>query len=513
MAATRAQEHLILSGATDLERRNPPADLSEPMRWVWRGFCDGLPADGASGIHEDEFEEGRPLRVRWSRLTPETLDELLPAADRTPVAAASEIEPRHEQPALELGLPPAPRALPVSRLSYSGLEAYRRCGYRFYLQRSLGLAPVESPLPPDEAAAESGMTALLRGSIVHGLIERLDFAAPGRARPTRRSPPSSSATGSTPLPADVADLRAMVERVAGSQLRDRIAAARRVRTELPFTFTLTPPGAGGRSLLMNGVVDVYAVEERRHARGRLEERRPRRPRAGRCGGGGLRDAADRLRACGAAGGGGARRGGALLPRAPGRARRGRLRGGRRRRAWSASCSSWRAGSSRAASSRRTSRTPGCARTARAGRRSASTRRSSRCGRHKSATLTDRGPAHVNLGTRMARRDRAAFVGRAGELEAIAELFVDDPPASVVLVHGPGGIGKSALLRQVADRGREAGWSPVLVEGRELPPVPDAIEEALAAAHEHERPLILIDTYERMTALGGHLRRALLAVAA
>ena len=116
---------------------------------------------------------------------------------------------------------------------------------------------------------------------------------------------------------------------------------------------------------------------------------------------------------------------------------------------------------------------------------------------------------MNLGTRMARRDRAAFVGRAGELEAIAELFVDDPAASVVLVHGPGGIGKSALLRQVADRGRQAGWSPVLVEGRELPPVPDAIEEALAAAHEHERPLILIDTYERMTALGGHLRRALL----
>jgi TPP-dependent pyruvate/acetoin dehydrogenase alpha subunit len=68
---------------------------------------------------------------------------------------------------------------------------------------------------------------------------------------------------------------------------------------------------------------------------------------------------------------------------------------------------------------------------------------------------------------------------------------------VVLVHGPGGIGKSALLRQVADRGRAAGWTPVLVEGRDLPPVPDAIEDALADAHQFERPLILIDTYERM----------------
>jgi hypothetical protein len=52
----------------------------------------------------------------------------------------------------------------------------------------------------------------------------------------------------------------MVERVAGSALRERIASARRVRTELPFAFTLTPPGAGGRSLLINGVVDVLADE-------------------------------------------------------------------------------------------------------------------------------------------------------------------------------------------------------------------------------------------------------------
>lgn len=116
---------------------------------------------------------------------------------------------------------------------------------------------------------------------------------------------------------------------------------------------------------------------------------------------------------------------------------------------------------------------------------------------------------MNLGTRMTRRDRAAFVGRTGEIRAVAELFVDDPPASVVLVHGPGGIGKSALLRQVADRGREAGWTPVMVEGRDLPPVPHAIEEALIGAHKFERPLVLIDTYERMVALGSHLRRELL----
>jgi ATP-dependent helicase/nuclease subunit A len=52
----------------------------------------------------------------------------------------------------------------------------------------------------------------------------------------------------------------MVERFAGSELLGRIARAPRVRTELPFAFTLAPPGAGGRSLLVNGVVDVHAAE-------------------------------------------------------------------------------------------------------------------------------------------------------------------------------------------------------------------------------------------------------------
>jgi ATP-dependent helicase/nuclease subunit A len=62
-------------------------------------------------------------------------------------------------------------------------------------------------------------------------------------------------------PEQVADLHDMVERFVASPLRERIARAARVRTELPFAFTLTPPGAGGRSLLINGVVDVHAAEE------------------------------------------------------------------------------------------------------------------------------------------------------------------------------------------------------------------------------------------------------------
>ena len=36
VAATRAREHLVLSGATDLEKLEAEKPLEEPMRWIWR---------------------------------------------------------------------------------------------------------------------------------------------------------------------------------------------------------------------------------------------------------------------------------------------------------------------------------------------------------------------------------------------------------------------------------------------------------------------------------------------
>jgi ATP-dependent exoDNAse (exonuclease V) beta subunit len=256
VAVTRAQDHLVLSGATDLDKRPEPAELAEPMRWIWRGFCAGLPSEGASGVHVDT-REGRDVAVAWTLCTPVTLDEVLPAADRAPAPAEMDAEPAYEQPLLELGLPAAPRALAVSRLSFSGLESYRRCGYRFFLEKTLKLAPADAPQGEDPVVA--GLGPLLRGTVVHGLLERLDFG-----RPVVPSDVDVAAAielhGVEALPENVEDVRAMVERVAASELRERIAGARRIRTELPFAFTLAPPGAGGRSLLINGVVDVLADE-------------------------------------------------------------------------------------------------------------------------------------------------------------------------------------------------------------------------------------------------------------
>lgn len=101
------------------------------------------------------------------------------------------------------------------------------------------------------------------------------------------------------------------------------------------------------------------------------------------------------------------------------------------------------------------------------------------------------------------------MGRAAELSFLTRCLGDDPPACVVLLCGPGGIGKSTLLRELARRAAGRGWDVFAVDGRELAPEPGALEAMLASARESERPLLLIDSFERMTALAGYLRSGLL----
>lgn len=114
-----------------------------------------------------------------------------------------------------------------------------------------------------------------------------------------------------------------------------------------------------------------------------------------------------------------------------------------------------------------------------------------------------------LASRLESVDRERFVGRAVELAALESCLEQDSSMSVIHVYGPGGIGKSTLLREFARRAEARGWERFVVEGRELTPSPDALEALLSAAAGSPRPLVLIDTYERMNGLGGYLRRALL----
>jgi hypothetical protein len=63
---------------------------------------------------------------------------------------------------------------------------------------------------------------------------------------------------------------------------------------------------------------------------------------------------------------------------------------------------------------------------------------------------------------------AAFVGRAAELELVrAALATDPPPYALLHVHGPGGVGKTALLRRWASEAEQAGRTVIALGGRRL----------------------------------------------
>jgi hypothetical protein len=120
-----------------------------------------------------------------------------------------------------------------------------------------------------------------------------------------------------------------------------------------------------------------------------------------------------------------------------------------------------------------------------------------------------------LAARLEDRDRGRFVGRESELAFLDRCMEADPPASVIHVVGPGGIGKSALLRAAARRARAIGWEVVSLDGRELGPASAVLEGVVRRASKMRKgirgggPLILLDSYEHMSALDGYLRRDLL----
>jgi RecB family exonuclease len=150
-------------------------------------------------------------------------------------------------------LPPLPAAPPVSHLSYSSLGAYARCGYRFYLQRVLGL-PEAPPLAPSVVADRAGLTALDRGTIAHALLERLDFRRP--AIPTDRLVIEAAAglvEGPAPVAEEAQEIAGLIEGFCASPLCARLAAATGVRREQRFGFEL-----GGA--LVVGFIDVLAWE-------------------------------------------------------------------------------------------------------------------------------------------------------------------------------------------------------------------------------------------------------------
>ncbi len=229
VALTRARQHLIVSGSLD------PAEDTTIAH-----ICNALEV-GLDSAGEVDTGEAR-LLVRVTR------PGELAAADRQPEDAVGPgigdqlaLFADATRPPLELApLAPPPAVAPVAlgRLSYSALALYRRCGYRYFAQRVLGL-----PERTVEREPGVGLDPLELGDAVHLELERADDR-------WRAAYPQAT-------PENVELVASFVANWRGSGLAGRVAALTHVRNEVPFAFEVD-------GVLFRGRLDVCGEQAPGH---------------------------------------------------------------------------------------------------------------------------------------------------------------------------------------------------------------------------------------------------------
>jgi ATP-dependent exoDNAse (exonuclease V) beta subunit len=261
VALTRAEERLIVSGSLAAAKwPDATAQTAPPIAWLAPALVPGIDA-GLLDAETPVRDVGDEVRVRATLNTPGALGTAL---RRPAPAGAAEDLPVATTPVLgapgDLGFA-APG--PPATLSYSALRSWKECGYRFYLERVLGLPREPAPPPPPGAerpAATGGIDLMTRGSLVHELLEELDLGTGGpwaeggdAAERLARVHDVAARHDLELTPDEAADLDALVETVARGELRARLAAAHTVQREHAFAFPLG-------SITMNGFVDILAEE-------------------------------------------------------------------------------------------------------------------------------------------------------------------------------------------------------------------------------------------------------------
>ena len=285
VAMTRACDRLLLSGAVEFDGWPQERESSPPIAWLGPALAGGLPLPLSSGPAVCDLvigpDEERAL-VRCRLNSPGTAGEVIAAGPATVApasagpaggahagnqattagrgaaapASAAAAGGAHSGPGEELREGSGARARaprePLRTLSYTSLSLLERCGYRYYLERVLGL-------PEDQMAARrseprGGLEARARGILVHGLLEVLDFAD-ARAPAPEDVGLLARRLGIAVTNAERAEIAGLIGAALDSPLAERIGRALDIRREHPFAFVL----AAGQPLV-SGVIDLLAAE-------------------------------------------------------------------------------------------------------------------------------------------------------------------------------------------------------------------------------------------------------------
>ncbi len=258
VAVTRARERLILSGAARIERW-PASENCSPIGWLMPVFLPDLAARlGQEGPVIEEAGVRATLNAPGNGVLRSVLATGPVASESGPgTPAGAPGAPALAPPVRAVS--PVPVGAPISALSYSALSRYAQCGYRFYLERVLRLPEQDAPPAPEHGnGPPAGLDPLVRGSIAHELLERLDLASPAPPDPSAFAE-AAARHDVTLTHADLADLQALIGGAISSELMARVAAATERHVEESFALALTAPDHT-HVPLFTGFIDVRAVE-------------------------------------------------------------------------------------------------------------------------------------------------------------------------------------------------------------------------------------------------------------
>jgi ATP-dependent exoDNAse (exonuclease V) beta subunit len=270
VAMTRARERMLLSGAVDFERWPTARQAPTAISWLGPALAGDLPElarSGAPGPHELPIAGAlaTATTVRCLLSSPATagavldLERLAPTADAVAIPAHEDWTDGEQLSLLAQDVParPAARAgsetaVAPARLSYTSLTELERCGYRYYLERVVGL-------PEDRVAGRAepgagGLEARARGTLIHRLLETLDFARPGslgRDQVTK----AAGELGMRISEPEREEIAALIDAARAAPPAARVASATAVRREYAFAFSLA-----GDQPLISGVIDLLARE-------------------------------------------------------------------------------------------------------------------------------------------------------------------------------------------------------------------------------------------------------------
>ena len=246
VAMTRAIDRLIVSGSIDPSRAS---DAETPIGWVLERLgpeeleragdapLEIVRDDARLVLRVDRFRPSAPAPAERRKDEEEAQLSLFAAGEAVPL--------RIEVPPLpELEPVPAPPAYRIRRLSYSALALFERCSYRFYAERIAGMRPARRA-----GEGEPALAATEVGDAVHGLLERIDLAAPGvpddfESLVRARYPFATDA--------ELERIRELTAAYAASELARRVAALPGAKAERPFAFEHD-------GVLFHGRIDVLHV--------------------------------------------------------------------------------------------------------------------------------------------------------------------------------------------------------------------------------------------------------------